>query len=224
MNNRLKKILDLISPSAFCLDIGCDHALLDIELVKRGNKKVIASDNKEGPLSKALENIKKAKLEDEITLTLKDGLASYQEGVDTVIISGMGGLQILKILKEKKEVLKKIDTLILSPNNYVPLVRKEVSKLGFSITDEYLIQEKNIIYTILKFEKGKKKLSKQDILLGPVLRKRQDKIFIEQLEREKRGREVLLKMLPKSLWQKRRQTKKELKWIIEEQKRVQRKK
>ncbi len=223
MNERLKKIVDLISPEAFSLDIGCDHALLDIELVKRGHQKVLASDNKEGPLEKARENIQKAHCEKQITLILADGLAAYREGVDTVIISGMGGYLTLKILKEKKDCLKKLQTLILSPNNYVPLVRKEVSKLGFQITDEYLIQEKNIIYTVLKFERGKRKLSPKDLLLGPILRERQDQIFLEQLERERKGREVLLKLLPSSLWQKRRRTKKELKWILEEQQRCQKK-
>ncbi len=219
MNERLKKIVDLIPSEVFSLDIGCDHALLDIALVEEKKlSRVIASDNKEGPLEKARENIEKASCSDKIILTLKDGLDAYQEGVDTVIISGMGGHAIINILKKHKELLPKIKTLILSPNNYIPLVRKEVCHLGFKIVDEYLIQDKNIIYTIIKLERGKEKLSQQDLILGPILRKRREKIFIEQLEREKKGRELLLNLLPLSYIKKRRTTKKELKWIIEEQK------
>ena len=219
MNERLKKIIDLIPNGAFSLDIGCDHALLDIALVKEKKmKKVMASDNKEGPLLKAKENIAKAKCEDQITLTLADGLDAYQEGVNTVIISGMGGYSILGILKRRKDLLKKIETLILSPNNYVPFVRSSVGKLGFKIVDEYLIQDKNIIYTILKFQRGKEKLTKKDALLGPILRKRRENIFIEQLERERKGRVLLLSLLPKSFFKKRRQVQRELKWILSEQK------
>lgn len=221
MNERLKKIADLIDSEAFSLDVGCDHAFLDIYLVnEKKHKKVAASDNKEGPLKIAKENIKKAGCEGKIEVILGDGLEAFHEGMDTVVISGMGGLTILGILRRKKELLKNIKTLILSPNNYQANIRREVSKMGYKIVDEYLIQEKNIIYTVIKFERGKEHLSKQDIILGPILRKKREKIFIEQLEREKMGREVLLKLLPKSLWQKRWKTKQELKWIIEEQKKV----
>ena len=35
INARLKKIGDLVEANSFCLDVGCDHALLDIYLVSR---------------------------------------------------------------------------------------------------------------------------------------------------------------------------------------------
>ena len=48
INNRLKQIGDLVEANSFCLDVGCDHALLDIYLVKKNkNIKAIASDIKE---------------------------------------------------------------------------------------------------------------------------------------------------------------------------------
>ena len=58
INNRLKMIGDLVEANSFCLDVGCDHALLDIYLVKRNtNIKAIASDIKSGPLDQAKKNI-----------------------------------------------------------------------------------------------------------------------------------------------------------------------
>ena len=60
INNRLKKIGDLVDANSFCLDVGCDHALLDIYVVKnKKNIKAIASDINEKPLKIAKENIKK---------------------------------------------------------------------------------------------------------------------------------------------------------------------
>ena len=57
INDRLKKIGDLVDANSLCLDIGCDHALLDIYLVKEKNQqKAIASDIALGPLEKANEN------------------------------------------------------------------------------------------------------------------------------------------------------------------------
>ena len=41
INDRLKHIGDLVEANSFCLDIGCDHAFLDIYLVKQ-NKNIKA--------------------------------------------------------------------------------------------------------------------------------------------------------------------------------------
>ena len=64
INARLKKIGDLVEANSFCLDVGCDHALLDIYLVHRNmNIKTVASDIAEGPLNQANDNIKREHLE-----------------------------------------------------------------------------------------------------------------------------------------------------------------
>lgn len=60
INDRLKKIGDLVEANSFCLDVGCDHAFLDIYLVQKDkNIRAVASDVAEGPLSHARENIRK---------------------------------------------------------------------------------------------------------------------------------------------------------------------
>ena len=102
INARLKKIGDLVETNSFCLDIGCDHALLDIYLVKRGkNIKTVASDIAEGPLEQAKNNIKRERLDKEIETRLGDGLDTYTPEINTVIISGMGGKNIINILKRQ---------------------------------------------------------------------------------------------------------------------------
>ena len=107
INNRLKTIGDLVPLSSYPLDIGCDHALLSIYLVKEKNiPKAVASDNKSGPLKKAKENIKFYKVEDKVELIKAEGLDSYKEGIDTITISGMGGLNINRILEDNKKYLK----------------------------------------------------------------------------------------------------------------------
>ena len=51
INDRLKKIGDLVEANSFCLDVGCDHAFLDIYLVTRNKDiKAVASDIAEVPL------------------------------------------------------------------------------------------------------------------------------------------------------------------------------
>ena len=87
INSRLKKIGDLVESNSYCLDVGCDHALLDIYLVlKNKNIKTIASDVSIGPLEQAKKNIKKEGLEEKIEVRLGDGLSTYSNEINTIII------------------------------------------------------------------------------------------------------------------------------------------
>ena len=109
INSRLKLIGDLVSDNSTVLDVGCDHALLDIYLVKRDdNIKAVASDVGEGPLEHARENIRKEHLEDKIEVKLGNGLDTYSEGIDTVIISGMGGRNIIGILRNNINITENV--------------------------------------------------------------------------------------------------------------------
>ena len=216
INNRLKTIGDLVPLSSYPLDIGCDHALLSIYLVKeKGLSKAIASDNKSGPLKKAKENVNFYKVSDKVKLIEAEGLDSYTEGIDTITISGMGGLNINKILDDNRKKLKNINTLILSPNNYSIAVKRKLIKLGYYIDDEVLVKEKNIIYQVLVFKKGKKYYSYKKLFLGPVLMTKKDALIKEYYQGLLNTKESLLKTLPKSFRNKIRITKKEIKYLEE---------
>lgn len=217
INNRLKKIGDLVEANSFCLDVGCDHALLDIYLVQREkNIKTIASDVKEGPLNHARENIKKYHLEDEIECRLGDGLDTYSDDIDTIIISGMGGRSMIGIFKAHMEVLKKVNTIILSPNNYQIDVKKFLCKNEFYLANEELVKEGKFIYQILIFKKGKRKYSRKEYFFGPVLLEKKGKLFDEYYKRELVSRKILIKVLPKSYRFKKFLVKREIKMLKEE--------
>ena len=140
INDRLKTIGDLADANSFCLDVGCDHAFLDIYLVKRGdNFNAVASDIAEGPLDQAKKNIKAEKLEKKIEVRLGNGLDTYSDEIDTVIISGMGGRNMIGIFKNNLDVLKKIKTIIVSPNNYQEDVKRFLVKNGFYIHEEVMV-------------------------------------------------------------------------------------
>ena len=217
INDRLKKIGDLVEANSFCLDVGCDHALLDIYLVKKKkNIKCIASDIAEGPVEAAKKNIKREKLENEIEVRLGDGLSTYSDDINTVIISGMGGRSIIGILKNNMKITKKIDTFILSPNNYQIDVKKFLTKNGFYIYDEVLVKEKKFIYQILIFKKGRKHYSKKEYFFGPILLEKKGVLFNEYYSRELKSREILINLLPKNYRYKKFITKREIKMIKEE--------
>ena len=193
INNRLKLIGDLVDKNDNVLDIGCDHGLLEIYLLKK-KIKVVGTDNKKGPLDICKSNLKKEKVKCE--LRLGDGLDTYSDE-DTVIISGMGGLNIIKILKKDVNKSKKVDKYILSPNNYIKDVRMYLNKLGYYIEDEKLIKDK-YIYTVIVFKKGKKRYSKKEYYFGPILLKNKNKLFNEYYKKDLNSKEIIIKLLPKN--------------------------
>lgn len=170
INNRLKLVGDYVDKGSIPLDIGCDHAKLSIYLLKEKNFPfVYASDNKIGPLNQAKENVNYYNLADKIELIKADGLNSLNDKIDTITVTGMGGLTINKMFLENKNKLTNIKTIILSPNNFIKEVRETINKLGYYLKDEELVEESNKLYHILVFSKGNKIYSDKELYLGPIL-------------------------------------------------------
>ncbi len=217
INARLKKIGDLVEVNSFCLDVGCDHALLDIYLIHRDkNIKTIASDIAAGPLDQAKKNIKREHLEDVIETRLGPGLSTYTQEVNTIIISGMGGRNIIGICKDNLNILKKINTLIISPNNYQEDVKKYLCKHGFYISNEEFVKDKKFIYQIIILKRGKKKYTKKEYFFGPIFLEKKGPLFREYYDRELKTREILISMLPNNYRLKKYKLKKEIKMIKNE--------
>lgn len=157
LNKRLQTISAFIKDGDCVIDIGCDHCLLGIYLVLNKKVKVVGSDINPGPLEKARENLSKYHLLKKIELRLGDGLSTISDDIDTIVISGMGGLSIINILKDIKKY-PNIKKIIVSPNNDFSLTRKEISKLGFYLFKEEMILESNKYYLISEYRIGKKKI------------------------------------------------------------------
>lgn len=177
LDNRLKRITDFIPSDSYILDVGCDHALLDIYLaLNRNNVKLIASDINENPLKIAKENIKKHNLEDKITLEKADGVSKINDEVDTVVIAGMGTSTINDIINNDLEKLKNVKKIIISSHTSSFELRENMNKKGFKIIDEAVVFDKGKYYEIIVYSNGYEKLSKLDMKYGPIISKRKDEI------------------------------------------------
>lgn len=217
INNRLKVLGDLVPDNSVCLDIGCDHAFLDIYLEKSNRGiKTIAADIAEGPLEQAKQNIKREKLERKIEVRLGNGLDTYTEDINTIIISGMGGRNIIGIFKNNLKKIKNVTTLIFSPNNYQEDVKRYFCKNEFYIEDEVFVKDKKFIYQIIILKRGNKKYTKKQYFFGPILLIKKGDLFKEYYEREYKTREIMLEFLPKRFHLKRYHLKQELKEIKKE--------
>lgn len=214
ISKRLKTISSLINDKSVILDVGCDHALLDIYTVlNKKNVKAYASDINELPLKQAKKNIKENHLEEKIQTIKMNGIESVPEDVDTLVISGLGGVSINHILNNNKENLKRINTILLSPNNDFIKVRKNLKNIGYFIEEEYLLEDKKVIYLLLKLKKGRRHYSKEEIFFGPKLLENKDETFQKYFNDEIIRRNILLKLLPKKYWLKKIKIKKEIKHI-----------
>ncbi len=201
LSKRLEAISSLVPINKNVIDIGCDHALLDIYLCeqKRVNK-IIASDINENALNNAKENIKKNHLDKVIETRLGNGLDTLKEEdkINTVIISGMGAHTIVGILKNNLKKLNNIDTLIVQSNTKLLFLRQSITKLKYIIDDEIIIEDNKKIYTIIKFIKGKKHYTKKELYFGPILLKKNSTLFQKYNKQELAKLNTYLKLLPKN--------------------------
>ena len=168
---RLSSLTKFVNYNDKIIDIGCDHALLDIFLVKSDLvKSIIASDINVQALNSGIKNIENEGLSDKISARLGDGLnvLTDKDNIDTVIISGMGTNTIMGILNN--DHLKDINKLIIQSNNDHTMLRKYVTKLGFYIKSEEYFQDNKKNYINIVFVRGNKKYSKIDLTYGPIIK------------------------------------------------------
>jgi len=183
---RIKVIASFIKNGSKVFDIGCDHALLAIYLLRCKNvSKMIASDISSNALEQGKKKVNQYQLQDQIILRQGDGLKAIEKDIiDTVVISGLGGNTIINILNSDKHLLEGINNIILQPNNNVYNVRKNLYILGYMIEDEKIIKDNKIIYVVISFKKEKIKYSYNDLYFGPILFKEKDPLFIEMYTNE----------------------------------------
>lgn len=169
---RLQAIAFFVPENSNVIDIGCDHALLDIFLAKYKNCTCIASDINENCLNKAIKNINQYQLNTKIKPMVSNGLddINYSES-DYIIIAGMGFQTIKKILKNHYPA-----KMIIQSNTEVEALRIELSK-KYRIKNEKTVFEKGKYYVVMYLEKGKQKSTLIDYLVG----KNNDKEYVEYL-------------------------------------------
>ena len=185
INERLKRVASYVDDNSYIIDVGCDHALLDIYLVKtKKNIKTIASDISDGPLEYAYKNIEKENLLNKIKITKRNGIDTLEKEVDTIVISGMGTSNVLDIIFRNKDNLKNIKKIIISSNNDWYNLRKTFTENNYYIKEEDIILENDKFYPIVIFEKGTKKYKKYELKYGPILLKSNNEVFKKYIEKE----------------------------------------
>ena len=157
LSPRLQAAADLVPPQVKVADVGTDHGRLPVWLVQHGStERVVASDLRPGPLSKAQALAERWEVSDKITFRLCDGLTGISpQEAEVVVITGMGGETIADILCAAKWTGEEGHQYILQPMSGVDGLRRYLSGHGFSIRKEVLVSEGETLYVILLAEPGK---------------------------------------------------------------------
>ena len=198
LSKRMETVALMVTKGNKIADIGTDHGYVPISLVERGiAKSAIAMDVRKGPLSKATQNIKERNLGEKIETRLSNGLEKLREGeVETVIIAGMGGDLVAKILQEGAFILPSIEELVVQPQSEIYKVRQKLHELNWKIVEEKMLIEEGKYYTVIKAVGGQDHYEKEwEYLYGKQLLESQDPILEQWLLKEKKTSEELLDRL-----------------------------
>lgn len=152
VSKRLEAVANLVTCPGTLADIGTDHAYVPIYLLQNEKiKRAIAMDVNKGPLQRAKEHIAKCNLQNEIETRLSDGVAALKAGeADSILIAGMGGELILRILQEGEEVFRSAKEIILQPQSDIHKVRNYLRYHGYLLEDEDMILEDGKYYPMMR--------------------------------------------------------------------------
>ena len=152
-------------------DVGCDHGYLTAYLLERcGELCVLACDVSAPSLQKAKDYMRAKRYADRVRFAVGDGLSVLDGEMDAIVIAGMGGQLILRIVHEG---MAKIGgaALILQANTDLPLLRSGLAQIGFAVEREAYTEAAGRHYVTLLARKAEPHaLSAREALLGAAAR------------------------------------------------------
>jgi tRNA (adenine22-N1)-methyltransferase len=202
-SERMEGILSLIPKSEIIIDVGTDHAYIPEAIIKRNiSKKVIGTEINQKPYLKAKEYVNMINLDDSIEIRKGDGLHVIDEDeLKVVIVAGMGGLLINKIIKENLSKFQDNDIIITQPMNAVDKNRKFLDENDFEIIDEILCKEDHHYYSIIKakYRRGYKSSQKNiQYITNEILFKKRDKYIEEFINKKIKKNNIIIENIKKN--------------------------
>ena len=166
---RLLSAIPYLKKGGIVADIGTDHAYLPIYLVREGIAlRAVAADINRGPILSAEENVRAVGLSDRIDLLQTDGLHGVREyHPDDILIFGMGGELIIRILQEAPWIKNADIGLVLQPMSRAHLLRRWLTENGFRIYGETITDTSKFYQTIhARFDGVGERYNEEELLLG----------------------------------------------------------
>ena len=195
LSRRLYTVASAVSAGNRLVDVGTDHGYVPIYLVSHGIcPSAIAMDVNQGPLERAESHIRAEGLHTLIQTRLSDGMAKLEwEETDSVVIAGMGGDLIRRILLAREDLLKKGLELVLQPQSEWFKVRHTLHEEGYRIIHEWFLKEDGKYYVVIKAVPGEETYpTETEYAYGSLLEEECIPVYREYLEKEYRKREGII--------------------------------
>ena len=152
ISDRLTAVAALVTEQGTLADVGTDHGYIPVYLT--GQKRIqraIAMDINEGPLLRAEEHIRQYQMEQVIETRLSDGLSALREQeADTIVIAGMGGALMMRILEDGADKAESARELILQPQSELCAFRAFLYRQGYIISAEDMVYEDGKYYPMMR--------------------------------------------------------------------------
>lgn len=151
LDSRLRLCADFVRQGVTLADIGTDHAYLPIWLVKEGIiEHALACDINEGPLNAGSADVNRYGLSQKITLRLSNGLSCVsKDEADDIVIAGMGGELIARILSDCEWAKTSGKHFILQPMTKCEVLIRFLYENGFEIISQQACECDNKHYTVM---------------------------------------------------------------------------
>ena len=166
LGKRLETIVSFCSRTRTIADIGCDHGQVTAELILQAKAySVIATDISSASINKAVRLASSLNILPFISFREGDGFApiTKYDKVDSAVIAGMGGNEIIKILQDSKI---RVDELVLQPMTDAVKLRGYLLQIGFKIVEDVVIKEGDKYYTVIKVRTGKMRITDLELYFG----------------------------------------------------------
>lgn len=197
---RLQELANLCDSCNTIADIGSDHGKLPCYLLQNNKANfAIVTDISKLSLNKAVNLLKENNLENKADFIVTNGFNNIDKNIDIAIVAGMGGMEIIKILKN---IPKFIKTILLQPQTDAYFLRKYITEeLSFCITKDKIISSGDKYYDIIKAKKTDKDnfLNEEELQLGKTNLKEKNNLFYNYLIKEKDKLKKITKQAQKSV-------------------------
>jgi len=199
---RLAAVASVVPAGSIVADIGADHGYLSVYLAKEKNcPRVVAVEKSARNAEKARETVLHYNVLEKVDVRVGDGISALEEkdGVDVLILAGLGGLTICRILLAAGEDLQRFKRIVLQPMGDLALVRRFLFAYGFSFVSEKIALERGFYYEIIAAEKGVEIVENPLYFeLGPRLLEGKDPLFVPWLKDKMKHCEEILQALDRA--------------------------
>lgn len=145
--DRIDKLCAYLEPCESFADIGCDHGYCTQYMLKNSLcKSAVIADISQKCLDKAVELLAAYISQGEVKAVCCDGLSKIEENTEQILIAGMGGEEIVNILKHSFIP----QSFIFQPMKNVRLVREYLLSCGAQITTDEYFESGGKFYSVIK--------------------------------------------------------------------------